>query len=205
MTITSVQNLNKFFVPTRLDKYGEIRKAEIKNYNLPILQYWFNGNPETELKCLVSNTFGFLDFPNIVTGDARQRFTIDFNHIRQKSSVSCRSGISVDKLKYDPSHLFRTYYLDQERYKISLIEIMTTIPINTLYHKFISNDSAKSDITLLNFKQEWWPWGLKNKENFDLFCKKYHLNLDYNKFISLLSDINIPCVQYSYTDGQLST
>ena len=181
-------NLKYYFTPTRLDRPDEIRKAVIKNYNLPILQYWFHGNKKTTLKCLITKTLGFIKFPDIVTGQQKQRFLLDFNHIRQKQSGNNVAGTSIDKGKYPPSDIIRGFRLDQKTNE--LIEMMTTMPIHCMYHSFISQDSQKANITLNNFKKSWWPWGLKNKKNFDKFCKEYNIsNISYHKFIKALSNI----------------
>jgi hypothetical protein len=184
--------LDYYFTPTRFDRASEIRKAEIKNHNLPILQHWFHGNKKTTLKCLITKISGFTKFPDIVTGQQKQRFILDFNHIRQKLAKITHCGISIDKGKYGPSDIIRSFRLDEK--PCELIEMMTTMPIHCMYHSFISQDSQKANITLNNFKKSWWPWGLKNEGNFNKFCKEYSIeNLNYYKFINALSKITESC------------
>jgi hypothetical protein len=181
--------LKYYFTPTRVDRYGEIRKADIKNHNLPILQYWFHGNEKTPMKCVITNTIGFLNFPDIVTGKNKQRFVLDFNHIRQKHSVANHCGFSVDKDDVSPSDLFRTLRLNEKTW--ALVEMMATMPVNSLYHSFISQDSQKSDISLKNFDKTLWPWGLQNSKNFNSFCSKYGIaRISYRKFIKALSTVD---------------
>lgn len=200
VTFEIPQTLQYYFTPTK-ESYGEIRKAEIKNHNLPILQYWYNGNPIDPLKCLVTNQVGFMKFPDAVTGQEKQRFNIDYNHIRQYQDGNCRSGTSIDKSNYDPSAIVRGYRLDQHKHY--LVEMMTTMTVNTLIHSFITQDSAKGHIVLTNFQKDWWPWGLKTKKNFNTFCKTYDLKIDYKKFIDHLSSIESPPVIESYNRGNL--
>lgn len=195
------KNLKFYFTPTRMDRYNEIRKAEVKNHNLPILQYWYHGNERKPMHCLISKQPGFLNFPHIVTGQKRQRFTLDFNHIRQRAPEGTHPGFSVDKC-YTPSGIFRDTRLDQRM--PAMVEMMATMPINTLYHTFISQDSSKDDITLLNFKRSTWPWGLRNQKNFDKFCARYNLDLDYKKFLAVLCNIDAPCIVEVWKSGELA-
>jgi hypothetical protein len=196
------KNLTNWFTPTRFDRYSEIRKADIKNYNLPILQYWFNGSTEEPIKCLITGMPAFVEFPDIGTGQYKMRFVIDFNHIRQMKSPSARAGISVDKT-YTPSAIIRESRLDEYKKREHLLDLMTTIPVHSLYHSFITQDSAKSDIILLNFKKDWWPWGLQSKTNFNEFCKHLYVDLDYKKFVTMLSDINAPPMIRQWRRGLL--
>lgn len=195
-------DLKFFFTPT-VDKPGEIRKAKIKNLNLPVLQLWFNGDATKPLKCLISRKPAFSIFPDLVTGQKKQRFDCDFNHIRQFQDGRCFSGVSKDKGSIGPADIFRVYDLSLSKNKAFLVEFMTTMTVSTEIHSYISQDSAKGHITLANMKKQWWPWGLKNKKNFDSFCKKFDLKIDYDIFVERLSDINWPDVVDSYTNGTL--
>lgn len=203
LVFNTPENLKFFFTPTA-NKKGEIRKANIKNLNLPVLQLWFNGSESEPLKCLITNKPAFSNFPDIVTGRKKQRFDCDFNHIRQFQDGRCHSGISLDKGSVGPSDIIRTYDLSLDKNKDYLVEIMTTMTISSEFHSYFSQDSAKGHITLTNLKKKWWPWGLKNEKNFNFFCKKFNLNLDYNSFISRLSDITWPDIVESYSLGTLS-
>jgi hypothetical protein len=172
---------------------------------LPILQEWYNGKPYQPLKCLITKKLGFYQFPDIITGTDKQRFNCDFNHIRQLQDGNCRSGVSVDKRKYDPSEIIRMFRLDDPDKKIELLEMMTTMTLNQEIHSYVSQDSAKSHVTLNNFQPEWWPWGLKNSKNFYKFAKKYGVaDIDYDKFINMLRNINEPAVEICYNSGMLS-
>jgi len=196
--------LKYYFVPTK-ENQGESRKANLKNHNLPILQEWYNGKPYQPLKCLITKEIGFYEFPDITTNLPKQRFTCDFNHIRQIQDGGCRSGVSVDKRINDPSAIIRSVRLDDSSKKLDLIELMTTMTLNKQIHGFVSQDSAKSHITLDNFQQEWWPWGLKNSKNFYKFAKKYGVaDIDYDKFIDMLKTIDKPSFEICYNSGMLS-
>jgi hypothetical protein len=197
------EGLEFYFTPTK-DTPGEIRKAVLKNTNLPILQFWFNGNSKTPLKCLVLSKPAFLNFRDLVTKKDKQRFDCDFNHIRQYQDGNCYSGVSKDKGDKSPSDIFRTYDLSKPVNKDFLVEFMTTMTVCTEVHSYISQDSAKGHITLTSMKKSWWPWGLKNKKNFDKFCEKFNIDIDYDAFIDRLSDINWPDIVESYSRGTLS-
>jgi hypothetical protein len=185
------------FESTRPGSYGEDRKAKVKNHNLPILQYMYMGSKDTPLTCLITKTPAFIetkDFGN--SGFKKRRFRLDFNHIRQLRSDSRHSGISLDKSIRAPSDLFRTSRLDHEYYHLHLIEFMTIIPICTEIHSYISQDSAKHNITLNSFDQSEWPWVLQSPENFYQFLKDLKISgLNYEQFIDHLSNINHPSLQ----------
>lgn len=181
------------FESTKPGAHSEDRKARIKNHNLPILQHMYMGDPQEPLQCAVTGTPAFVTWPCVVRGQTMQRFRIDFNHIRQRAQTNKQSGISVDKGRYDPSHLFRTYELDSRWHKRQLIEFMTIMPVCTEYHSYISQSSAYGDIVLNNFDRKQWPWLLRTKKNFNSFVKQYDLDhLDYNILIDHLNDIDQP-------------
>ena len=188
-------DLKYFFTPTRYDKTGEIRKAVLKNHNLPILQYWFHGDKYEPMHCLISKQLGFDQFDDIVTGLPKQRFDIEYNHIRQKCADAKHSGWSVDKGRYSPSSIVRSVRLNERPH--DLVEMMSTMTLSKRCHSYISQDSQKANITLRNFKKAWWPWGLQNSQNFNKFCKEYGIqNLGYKKFINALSLIDdVPVVE----------
>jgi len=185
--------VNYQFVSTKPGAYQEDRKAEIKNYNLPILQYMYMGNCDTPLECLITKTPGFIAVNDFVTGRQKTRFRLDFNHIRQRASENRHAGHSVDKGSRVPSGIFRETRFDNDlRY---LFEFMTIMPISTEYHSYISQDSAKGNITLTNFKKEYWPWVLQSKKNYNDFCGDYNLNgVKYEEFIDHLSHIHYPSI-----------
>jgi hypothetical protein len=185
--------LKHFFKPTRLDRVAEIRKAKIKNHNLPILQYMYNGDPLEPLKCMITQREGWVDFPCLLTKSKKQRFNIDFNHIRQRQQGKSVPGNSIDKCAYVPSGVFRCKYLDKS--PEMLIEFMCIMPVSQEVHNYITQDSALGHITLDHFAKKYWPWVLQNKKNFNAFCKKYDLiGLDYEFLIDHLSDIKYPSI-----------
>jgi hypothetical protein len=196
-------NLEFFFTPTK-DTSGEISKAIFKNLNLPILQYWYNGSETKPLKCMISGKPAFSIFPDLISKKKKQRFDCDFNHIRQHQDGNSRSGNSIDKSGTDPSAIFRAKDLSGRFNKEYLVEFMTTMPVSREMHSYINQDSAKGDLTLTNFKKSWWPWGLRSKKNFDKFCEKFDLDIDYDTFIGRLSDAGWPNIVKSYTMGTLS-
>ena len=180
-----------FFTPTRFDKSSEIRKAKYKNYNLPILQMMYNGKETTPLRCLVSKRVGWRDMPCFLTGLPKVRFDIDFNHIRQEHHASARAGDSKDKGKYGPSDLFRAAQLDGNA--LNLYEFACMMPLSQEVHSYVTQDSAKGNITLKNFSKSWWPWVLKKKSNYDNFFNKYECKVpEYDWTIDHLSSIDHP-------------
>lgn len=192
-----------YFTPTK-ESPSEIRKAVLKNINLPILQLWFNGDAKKPLKCLVSGKPAFSNFKDLITKKDKLRFDCDFNHIRQYQDGNCYSGVSKDKGDKGPADIFRGYDLSKSVNKEFLVEFMTTMTVCSEVHSYFSQDSAKGHITLVNVQKSWWPWGLKNKKNFDKFCEQFGLDIDYNVFIERLSDINWPDIVESYSKGTLS-
>lgn len=189
------------FISTDKTKYQENRKAQIKNFNLPFLQYMYMGDKTTPLACLLTGRPAFVMVKDFVTGKDKMRFSVDFNHIRQKSTVSRHSGNSIDKSNYAPSEIFRMTFLHESRnmyFSTPLVEFMTIMPVCTEYHSYISQDSAKGDITLRSFSGRTWPWVLKSKKNFNKFLKDMNVNINgltYDLFIDHLSDINHPPIQ----------
>lgn len=184
--------LERYFTPTRFDKYGELRKAQLKNYNLPILQYMYNGDETSPLKCLISGRPGWVDFPCLISEENKQRFDIDFNHIRQEQSGNQVAGKSKDKSKYSPSDIFRTKRLDE--HPILFYEFLTIMPISQEYHSYITQDSALGHITLAHFDKKYWPWALQSEENYLALLSKYNMesNIKYDWLIDHLSNINHP-------------
>ncbi len=193
--------LKRHFTPTNESLYGECTKAKFKNINLPALQYIYNGNMYEPLKCLLSDSPGWVDFPCLVNGVAKQRFNIDFNHIRQEQGGSRIAGKSKDKLKYDPSQLFR--YYDVTKKAPVLLEFMCIMPISQEYHRYITQDSAIGHITLPNFQQKHWPWFLKSEANFNNCMNTFKISgITYTWFVDHLSDINNPSIHNRLTVKQ---
>ena len=185
-------NIRYWFEPTDPEKYSEVKKAKFKNQNIPVLQMIYQGSETATLGCCISQTPAWTQWPNLVNAAPKQRFNIDFNHIRQRATPARQSGDSVDKSKYEPSEVFRQTALDTR--KDSLMEFLCCMPVNREYHRYITQDSAMSDITLLNYKQEYWPWALKSKVNYDQVKTKYDLPVDYEWLIDHLSNIDYPSI-----------
>lgn len=177
------------------DTTSENRKAEIKNYNLPILQEIYMGDRNKPLACCISNQPAFIEHPCLVHrhNSDKLRFTIDFNHIRQEQHGRAAAGQSLDKGPMDPSGIFRGHYLDRAKYLGSLIEFLTMMPVNSLIHDFITQDSQIGNITLQSFDPAHWPWHLQNKTNWDFLAYKYSFDfISYDQMIDHLSNIAHP-------------
>jgi hypothetical protein len=191
------------FQPT-CDRSGERRKAHYKNLNLPALQHWYHGDPNCELHCLLTKQPGWCQHQDWGTGQATLRFRLDFNHIRQQNrfllnlTKTKSPGVSVDKTR-DPSSLFRSQDLSLWQNRMSMIEFMCCQTVTTEQHKYITQDSAKSHMSLTNFPRETWAWGLQSRENFESFQQTLwqHTPIDYDQFIAMLED---PLARPYYTE-----
>lgn len=180
--------LVKYFTPTNEKLSGERTKARNKNINLPLLQYMYHGDELKPLECVISGAPGFVDFDCLIGNNVKQRFNIDFNHVRQRQNGKRQSGVSVDKHKYDPSHLFR--YRNLYDNTDDLLEFMCIFPVSQEYHNYISQDSSLGHITLVNYDSKYWPWFLKSKANYNALTSQFKLDFNYEWFIDHLSDIN---------------
>jgi hypothetical protein len=69
------------------------------------------------------------------------------------------------------------------------------MPVCTEHHSYISQDSAKSDLTLKNFSKDTWIWALQSPDNFNKAKEKLRFNLDYDWFIDHMSNINYPNIR----------
>jgi len=182
------------FKPTA-DTASERRKAHYKNLNIPILQHWYQGDPQLELKCSLTQTSAWLPDRDRVTGEPLLRFRIDFNHIRQQNRFllgltrTKSPGVSVDKTR-DPSALFRSQDLSLIRNRMFMLEFMCCMAVSVEQHKFITQDSAKNHICLDHFPEHTHPWGLQSRLNFDLFQQTYwgRLLIDWEELVDLLKD-----------------
>ena len=193
--------ITEYFTPTA-DNSSEWRKARIKNRNLPYLQFMYNGNHLEPLKCMITGQHGWINVPNFVTKHDKKRFRIDFNHVRQECTETRQAGRSKDKDYYAPSAIFRdklfvpplqNYKLgtgvDYQRF-LNIAEFLTIMPICTEYHSYISQDSAKHDITLKDFDKKTWIWALQSPDNFNKVTKLLKIVLDYDWVIDHLSNID---------------
>ena len=210
--INEKYHLEDYFVPTA-DKVGEVSKARIKNANLPFLQMMYHGNPGKSLHCLITKNPGFNNIPNFGTGEQKKRFSLDFNHVRQRRHDSARAGDSVDKGHLgDPSGWWRSRYLDpdyrgpnyasasrQKEREQDVIEFMTIMPVTSEVHSYITQDSAKHDLTLQNFGRDTWAFCLQSKKYFEatkkLFNIEYYDWITYDWFIDHMSNIDYPGIR----------
>jgi len=194
------------FKPT-CDRSGERRKAHFKNLNLAVLQHWYHGDPNSDLRCLLTNEPGWSQHQDWGTGESVLRFRLDFNHIRQQNRFLLKltktksPGVSVDKTR-DPSAIFRSQDLSLWANRMSLIEFMCCQCISSEQHKYVTQDSAKSHMSLQRFPRETWAWGLQSRENFDQFQLTYWSKtpIDYDEFVNMLSD---PLAKPYYTQLQI--
>ena len=187
----------QLFKSTDINKRGENRKAIIKNYNIQILQFMYGGDTSTSLCCAISGQPAFELVPDYITKLPKLRLGTDFNHIRQKSTSTRHSGNSLDKKEgYEPSEVFRAGKLDEKPRINELIEFMTIMPVSKGHHSYISQDSAKGDLTLLNFHKSTHTWILKSRRNFNKFMREVGVECDmtYDDLIDHLSDINYPSI-----------
>lgn len=195
-------NIRFWFEPTDPTKYSEVSKAKFKNQNIPVLQLIYQGSEESTLSCSISQTPAWTQWPDLVKGIPKQRFNIDFNHIRQRASLSRQGGDSVDKSHHEPSAVFRQTPLSTR--KDALMEFLCCMPVNREYHRYITQDSAMSNITLLNYRQEYWPWALKSKQNYDQVREKYSLPVEYEWLIDHLSNIEYPSIRERLQDYSIT-
>lgn len=208
--------LQEYFTPTALLK-GEVSKARIKNANLPFLQMMYNGDPLEPLRCLITKRKGWVDLPDFGTGESKKRFILDFNHVRQKQTSTRQAGKSLDKGNMgDPSGWWRARYLDPEhrgpnyRYtyrqkerELDVFEFMTIMPITSEMHSYITQDSAKSNLTLQNFSKDTWAWCLQNKNNFnetkEFLGIQYFNHVTYDWFIDHMKNIDYASIRTRLT------
>ncbi len=172
---------------------AEIKRAHIKNHNLSILNYIYFGDEDFELICSLSKTEAFVEVWSPTRQSLVLRFRLDFDHIRQQDKSSIDS-----LLKSGPSEIFRGFKLDDPSYKHKLLEMLCCWPISTEYHSYKSDDAKHGNIVLTDYEEKLWPWHLKSKNNFDEVCKRFKLDLDYEKFINALSDVSFPCIPENY-------
>lgn len=190
-----------YFVPTK-DNAAERYKASIKNHNYPILAHMYHGSKKADLSCLMSGAPSFLPYKCLTRQKDQLQFNIEFNHIRQEMFEGKKTcpGNSKDKLSHSPSHLIRTKRLDQNTQV--LVEFMTMIPVSLVEHKRITVASYYGNITLKDYTRAQWPWILRRRRNFDNFCQKYELKIQYDEFIEFLSDIEYAPVIYQHSFGK---
>ncbi len=184
----------ELFKPTA-DTASERRKAHYKNLNVAILQHWYQGDPQLELRCSLTAAPAWLPDLDRVTGEPVLRFRVDFNHIRQQNRFLLgltrvkSPGVSVDKTR-DPSAIFRSQDLSLAGNRMFMLEFMTCNVVSVEQHKFITQDSSKNHISLSNFPEASHPWGLQCRDNFELFQQRYwgQVLIDWEEFTDLLKD-----------------
>jgi hypothetical protein len=189
-TVAVKAGLSHYFYPTDLSKYKEMSKAYFKNRNLPLLQYLYHGDETKVISCTISGEPGFAETINYAGGGKKTRFNIDFNHVRQRMTGGNQGGASVDKSEA-PSSVIRR--LDLRNHSIKGLEFLTIMPVNSLVHSHITQDSAKSNITLANFPKETWIWALQNAENYARALEALRIEtntLDYEWFLDHMHNID---------------
>lgn len=194
------------FQPT-CDKAGEIKKAYYKNLNLPVLQHIYMGDPNRPLTCRLTGEPGWVTVPDLVTGEPKTRFRLDFNHIRQRNKFLLgltrvkSPGTSVDKVR-DPSMIIRACDLSLAVNRLRLMEMICCIPLTLEQHKYVTQDSSLGHISLADFPAHSWPWVLQSRANFDSVQQQYwgSTPVDYDQLITMLMD---PLAPPFYTQFQL--
>jgi len=176
---------NLFYQPSNPNHPGEVKKAQIKNWNLPILNFIYNGDPNEPIKCMVLGELGFVKRKRRNIDQEHWAFVLEFNHICQKF-IYGTTGKSIHKDNGEPSDLIRRYYLtDKWEY---LDELLKCIPLSRREHDFITNDSQYGDIDLSCFEIEEWPWVIRCRENYEFFLAVFDIdNLvlfpDYDEYM----------------------
>ena len=176
------------------DSTSEVRRSKNRNANAIHLQYMYNGDSMVPLKCLMTDTVGIVQRPVPLKESVISMMDIEFNHIVQIN------GVSIHKSNTEPSDLFRG--ADMSNRPERLLEFMKIIPLAPNVHKYITTLSKQKDMNIdINILKEiskhytgsythGIPWVLKNKNNFNIFCEDYNLNLlnlDYEGFIKSLT------------------
>lgn len=194
------------FQPT-CDKPGEIKKAYFKNLNLPVLQHIYMGDPSRPLTCLLTGETGWVSVPDLITGEPKTRFRLDFNHIRQRNRFLLgltrvkSPGTSVDKVR-DPSSIIRACDLSKATNRIRLMEMICCIPLTLERHKYVTQDSSLNHVSLAYFPAHSWPWVLQSRDNFEQVQQQYWGStlVDYDQLITMLMD---PLAEPFYTQFTL--
>lgn len=198
--------VDALFQPT-CDKAGEIKKAYYKNLNLSVLQHIYMGDPTRQLTCLLTGEPGWVAVPDLVTGEPKMRFRLDFNHIRQRNKFLLgltrvkSPGTSVDKVR-DPSSIIRACDLSLTANRMRLMEMICCIPLTLERHKYVTQDSSLNHISLAYYPAHSWPWVLQSRENFEAVQQQYWGStlVDYDQLITMLMD---PLAEPYYTQFQL--
>ena len=175
----------------------EIRKAQIKNRNLPILQYLYQGDPLKPMQCALLETPAFTHYPCIVRKVPIYRFRIEFNHIRQRARLGKQTGDSVDKdFRYGPSELFRSRPLELNQNIEDLLEFMCMMPVSSEAHRYINQSSTYGDITLMHYDHHQWPWVLRSQDNFQEFVDwigaAHRIGVTRDWLVDHLSSVDYP-------------
>ena len=164
---------NSYYRPSNTNFPGEVRKANNKNWNLPILNFIYNGDPNDLIKCMISGDPGFIKRPRWNTGQEHYAFCLEFNHICQKY-VYGQTGKSVHKGNSEPSSLIRGNYLTNKLECLN--ELIKCMPVSKLQHGLITNDSQYADIDLSCFPNKTWPWVIRSRENYEFFIEVFDIN-----------------------------
>lgn len=176
---------NSFYQPSNPNHAGEIKKSQMKNWNLPILNFIYNGDPNDHLKCMISGESGFCKRKRRNTGQEYYAFGLEFNHICQKF-IYGTTGKSIHKGNIEPSGLIRRDYLTNRLEWLD--ELIKCIPLSKKEHGYITNDSQYADIDLSCYDCKEWPWVIRNRENYEFFIAVFDINnsvlfTDYDEYM----------------------
>lgn len=176
---------NSYYQPSNPNHPGEVRKAQIKNWNLPILNFIYNGDPNKLIKCMISGRLGFIKRKRCNTGQEHYALCLEFNHICQQYIYGI-TGKSVHKGNVEPSSLIRRHYLTNKLEYLD--ELLKCMPVSKFEHSCITNDSQYHDIDLSCFPVESWPWVIRCRENYEFFIDVFDITdpilfPDYNEYM----------------------
>lgn len=152
-------------------------KAQFREHNIPILREMHEGNKDTPLRCKFTGALVEDIKIKWRNGEMDRGNSYDFHHILVDNGISVHKTLA-------PGEILRNYRLDQPKNRDKLIDFMRTVVTDRGHHNVIHRTLTQG-IERYYIKQR--PWVLKNKRNFNKFCKKYNLLLNYEDFILELS------------------
>ena len=169
------------------DTYQEIRRARLKNENLPTLGYMYMGpKMSNKLECLLSGVSAFITDPYT----DKLSWNLEFDHIRQLYNVS------VDKSKEFGDYFNGCRLMDNPR---KLFEFVACQPLSAHTHKCkgMVAEQKENGFTLKDAKKR--TWILQSEENYTHFCIKFQMDWPpYDEVIKWLSDIDYPPIGELY-------
>lgn len=159
---------------------GKESRTSFNTINYPIFRYWFNGDENAPFKCLVTGEIlEKITEYNHSIGEHRTFNLFDLHHILTVHKQS----VHKQDTTMQPSNILDGKDLTLREHKHHLIDIMNTVCISPNEHDKVHCSSKVSDIKYWQARNA-VPWGLQSKENFDAFCNRMNLNLDYDKFVN---------------------